>query len=189
MALNNLFVITGPSAVGKTTLARELLKTDLPIAKVITTTTRPVRKGEVDDREYRFVTKEEFREMIEKDEMFEWATYNDEYYGSQKQDVESIVQTGKSPLWVVDVRGAEFLREHYPEARVIFIVPSSFEILRTRLENRTLPKEEIRNRLKIAREEIAEAPRFTYRVNNYDGKLEKIVAETADIIRKELESK
>ncbi len=187
--MDKFFVITGPSAVGKTTLARELLKTNLPIAKVITTTTRPAREGEVDDREYHFVTREEFLQMIEKDEMFEWAIYNDEHYGSQKRDVETIVQSGKSPLWVVDVRGAEFLHEHYPEARVIFIVPSSFEILRTRLENRALSKEEIRNRLKIAREEIAEAPRFTYRVTNYDGKLEKIVAETADIIRKELENK
>jgi guanylate kinase len=186
--LGKFFVITGPSAVGKTTLARELLKTDLPITKVITTTTRPVREGEVDGREYHFVTKEEFLQMIEKDEMFEWAIYNGEHYGSQKRDVENVIQSRKSPLWVVDVRGAEFLRENYPEARVIFIVPSSFEILRTRLENRDLPKEEIRNRLKIAREEIAEAPRFTYRVTNYDGKLEKIVEEAVDIIRKELSS-
>lgn len=187
--MDKFFVITGPSAVGKSTLARGLLKTDLPVAKVTTTTTRPARAGEIQDREYHFVDEAKFRQMIEREEMFEWVVYNNEHYGSQKQDVNNVVESGKFPLWVVDVAGAEFFRKHYPEqARIIFIVPSAFDTLRKRLEARNLPKEEIRSRLKISREEIAEAPRFTYRVINYDGKLEKIVAEATDIIRKEITS-
>ncbi len=186
MELNKFFVITGPSAVGKTTLARELLKAKLPLAKVITTTTRTIRKGEKDGREYHFVTPKKFQQMITKNQMFEWATYNDHYYGSQKKDVEKLIKSGKFPLWVVDVQGAVFLQEQYPEACTIFIIPSTFDTLRKRLEGRNLPKEEILSRLKIARKEIAEAPCFTHRIINYDGKLEKIVAETIVLIKKEL---
>ncbi len=186
MELDKFFVITGPSAVGKTTLARELLKAKLPLAKVITTTTRTMRKGERDGREYHFITPKKFQQLIAKNQMFEWATYNNHYYGSQKKDVEKLVKSGKFPLWVVDVQGAIFLKEQYPEACTIFITPSAFDTLRKRLEARNLPKEEILSRLKIARKEIAEAPYFTHRIINYDGKLEKIVSEATDLIQREI---
>lgn len=181
-----IFVITGPSAAGKTTITRELLKSGLPVARVITTTSRPRRAGERDGRDYRFVTATEFERMIKREEMFEWAKHIDHYYGSQKRDVERIIKTGKYPLWIVDTQGADFLSQKYRGAVTIFVMPSSFSILRQRLEKRKMPEPEIRARLKVAQQEIKRAPRYDYRVINYDGRLEKVVEETTKIVKREI---
>lgn len=178
-----IFIITGPSASGKTTIAMEVIKSNLPIAKVITTTTRMPREGEVDDIDYHFVTKDHFETMIQKDEMFEWARYGDNYYGSQNRDVHEIFDSGRYPLWVVEVQGAEYLKKHYPTAKAFFVMPESIDILQQRLEERKSSKDEIATRLSIAKSEIAKADLFDYQIINRDGKLDESVAEVIRIIK------
>ncbi len=180
-----IFIITGPSAAGKTTITSELLK-KFPLARVITTTSRPRRSGEREGRDYRFITSAKFEQMVKADKMFEWAKYANHYYGSQKHDVERIVKSGKHPVWIVDTQGADFFERKYKRTVTIFIMPSSFSILRRRLEKRKLPESEIRARLKTAGQEIKKAPRYDYRVINYDGRLEKVVEDAAKIVRREL---
>lgn len=181
-----LFIITGPSAVGKTTITRGLLETNLPLAKVLTTTSRSKRRGERDGKDYRFVAPARFRVLIRNKGMFEWAEFAGHHYGSQKRDVESIVGRGRYPIWVVDTQGADFLKKKYGRAKTIFVMPSSFSILRKRLEARKLPESEIRIRLKTAQAEIKKAPRYDYQVINYNGKLANVVDEVAKVIKREI---
>jgi len=181
-----IFVITGPSAAGKTTIARALVQTGLPLAKIVTTTSRPRRRGEKEGRDYHFVSPAKFEQIIAAGGMFEWAKFTDHYYGSQKKDVERVTRAGKYPIWVVDTQGADFFSQKYRRAITIFIMPSSFSILRKRLEKRGLPEAEIRARLKVAQQEIKKAPRYNRRIINYDGRIEDVVREVAEFIRREI---
>ena len=180
------FIITGPSAVGKTAITKGLLAADVPVAKVITTTTRPSRAGETDGISYRFVDQPEFERLIAADQMFEWAEYAGNSYGSQRRDVESVLAAGKYPLWIVDPQGADYFKAHYPAAYIIFVVPSAFDILRTRMEKRGMAESDIRKRLDIAKDELTQAPKYDARVVNYDGKLQTVVAEVEQLIRRRL---
>ena len=181
-----IFVITGPSAVGKTTIVKHIIELGLPMKKVVTTTTRKRRKGERNAIDYYFVNRNEFEQLIANKQMLEWAKYGDNYYGSQKHHVEQINQSGKYPLWIAEVEGAKYFKKHYKNSIVIFIVPHSFSTLRDRLEKRALLTDEIRLCLKIAREELKQSSKFDYRVINYDGKLKNVVKEVAEIVEREI---
>jgi guanylate kinase len=185
--LNKFFVITGPSGVGKTTVAYRALAMDLPIAKVVTTTTREIREGETADVDYHFISKSDFEKKIEQSEMFEWAKYGENYYGSQKKDVESIVDGNQTPLWVVDVQGAKFLKEKFPLAVIIFIAPESLSTLEQRLVSRGDAPEDIKKRIHIADEEMKLASTFDYQVINFENQLDQAVEEVAQIIEQELD--
>ena len=188
MDLNKpLFIITGPSAVGKTAVVTGILQSNIPVDKVITTTSRVPRAGEIDGVNYHFVSQEQFETLVRDDKMFEWAEYAGNFYGSQRADVEKIFEHNQYPLWVLDSQGADFLKDHYKNTYVIFLVPSAFDILRTRMEKRGMAEADIRRRLKIARSELDQAPKYDVRVINYDGQLSKIVAEGAEIIRGKIE--
>lgn len=178
-----IFIITGPSASGKTTVAMEIIKSSLPITKVVTTTTRAPRTGEVDGIDYHFVTKARFEEMIAKNAMFEWARYDDNYYGSQNRDVKAIFDGGKYPLWVVDIQGAEYFKKHYPTAKIFFIAPESLDVLRQRLKGRGDSSDDITIRLSIAKDEMAKAKLFDYSIINKDGRVEESVKEIIEKIK------
>lgn len=178
-----IFVITGPSASGKTTVAMEVIKSDLPVVKVVTTTTRMSREGEVDGIDYHFVTKVHFEEMIEKGEMFEWAEYGSNFYGSQKRDVDEIFDGGKYPLWVIDIQGAEYFKQHFPKAIIFFIAPESLKALEQRLINRGDAPTDIAVRLKIAQGELSKANLFNHQVINKDGELAAAVSEVVKLIK------
>ena len=184
MDLNRAIIIVGPSAVGKTTIAKGLQDSDLPVEQVITTTTRSARPTERPGIDYHFITDQKFEELIAKNEMLEWAKYNKYYYGSKRVDVDKILRHGRIPIWVTDTQGAEFFQHHYDNILTIFIMPASFSTLRDRLERRGLDSEEIRNRLAISRQEILWAPHADARIINHDGKIETVVGETAGLIRK-----
>lgn len=184
MELDRLIIIIGPSAVGKTTIANGLAKEGMPVEKVITTTSRSMRASETDGVDYHFVSAKQFEEAIAQGGFLEWAKYNDNYYGSRKQDIDPILQANKIPVWVTESKGADYLKAHYPHAVTIFVMPADFETLRRRLEKRKLPKQEIINRIKLAQNEMLNAPKADYRVINYDGKIKLVVEETASLIRK-----
>lgn len=178
-----IFVITGPSASGKTTVAMAVIKSDLPVVKVVTTTTRMSREGEVDGIDYHFVSQDQFQTMIDHGEMFEWAEYDSNFYGSQQQDVDEIFASGNYPLWVIDIQGAEYFKQHFPKAVIFFIAPESLKALEQRLINRGDAPADIAVRLKIAQGELSKANLFNHRIINKDGELAAAVSEVIKLIK------
>ena len=105
MISSKTIVITGPTASGKTEIAKHLLKVHLPLERVLPTTTRPMRSGEIEDISYHFVGKEAFEGLIHGDQMLEYTIYNGNYYGIQKADFQKIADAGKVALAVMDIPG------------------------------------------------------------------------------------
>lgn len=186
MGSNKIFVFAGPSAVGKDAIITALLKTDLPLQRMLTTTSRPPRSTDT-PTDYHFVSRDEFMQLVEGNRLIEWVEYNNNLYGTQKQDLEEALAAGKAPILDIDIRGVISFKQAFPNVVSIFVLPSSLSILRQRLEARGTAESDIRDRLKIAQGEMEYAPEFNYRIINRDGQLDTVVQEVAAIIRKELD--
>ncbi|MDD7403705.1 MAG: guanylate kinase [Butyribacter sp.] len=159
-------VISGFSGAGKGTVVNELIE-KYGYAVSISATTRKPREGEVEGKSYFFKTKEEFEEMIEKDELIEYAQYVDNYYGTPKDYVLSQVEQGKDVLLEIEMQGALKVKEKFPEVSLIFITPPSVGELRRRLQKRGTETEEvIEKRIARAKEECAYMQEYDYIVEN-----------------------
>jgi guanylate kinase len=162
-----IFVISGPSGVGKGTLLKLLLNKHPEISLSTSATTRNPRKGEVDGINYFFLPKEQFEESIKNDEFLEWAKFADNYYGTYKKTVQNILQTGKNIALEIEVQGAMQVKKKMPEAVLIFISPPSIDELKDRLINRNTESEEIiRKRLSIVESEYKMKENFDYEIIN-----------------------
>ena len=162
-----IFVISAPSGAGKTTLINRLLKTESSFMFSISTTTRPVRQGEIDGVNYHFVSKEDFCRMIENDEFLEWAEVYGNYYGTTKKEVDRIRKSGKIPLFDVDIQGSRNLKNMIQDGVYVFIIPPSLEVLKERLTGRkTEDSEQLKLRMKNAYNEISEYTNFDYVIIN-----------------------
>lgn len=162
-----IFVISAPSGAGKTTLITRLLRSDDRFMFSISTTTRQMRHGEANGVNYYFVSNEEFKKMINNDEFFEWAEVYGNYYGTSKKEIDRIIDSGKFPLFDVDIQGCKNLQKKLKDAVYIFIIPPSRDILKARLIGRqTESDEQLDIRLKHAAEEIAEYKNFDYVIVN-----------------------
>jgi guanylate kinase len=177
-----LFVISAPSGVGKTTLVRLLLQ-ELPELRFsVSSTTRPPRPGEADGSDYHFIVKEVFLEGIEAGHFLEWAQVHGEYYGTDRRKVDEWLSAGKDVLLDIDVQGARQVRCVFPAACNIFILPPSWGLLEQRLQARgTESPAQMAVRLTAARREMQEAPWYDFVVVN--DILEAAVADLAAIIR------
>ena len=150
-----LVVVSGPSGVGKGTIMRPFTERNKNIKYSISATTRAPRPGEVDGVSYHFVTKEQFENFIENDEMLEYARYGGNYYGTPRFAVERNLAAGLDVVLEIEVKGAQQVRRRCPEAVSVFILPPSFEELSNRLHGRgTENEEKIMERLDIARSEM-----------------------------------
>jgi len=184
-ARGSLFIVSSPSGGGKTTLIRRLVARPPggePLRFSVSHTTRPRREGEVDGREYHFVTAAEFEEMARHAEFLEHNEVHGNFYGSAKSEVLPRLAAGEDVVLDIDVQGARDIRAAYPEAISIFIVPSSAGVLADRLRKRGLDAEDaIRKRLINAAKEIAQAEEFQYLIVNDD--LEKASLELESVVR------
>jgi len=164
-----LVVVSGFSGAGKGTLMKNLLAKYNNYALSVSCTTRKPREGELDGREYFFKTKEEFEEMISKDELVEYARYVDNYYGTPKEFVRSQLDAGKDVLLEIEIQGALKIKEKFPEAVLVFITPPSGEELKSRLIGRgTESPEVVEKRLQRAVQESEGVEAYDYILINDD---------------------
>jgi guanylate kinase len=179
--LGNLFVISAPSGAGKTTLCQKLLK-NMPDMKLsVSYTTREPRKGEVNDVDYTFVTREKFKKMIEREEFAEWATVHGNLYGTSIKRLKDLNNEGYDIILDIDIHGATQLRKSYDGAFYIFVLPPSMEALGKRLVNRKTDSDEIiRNRLDNAKAEISQYENYDYIIIN--DRIDKAYKELESIV-------
>lgn len=176
-----LFVISGPSGVGKGTITTEVLKRIPSLKKAVTYTTRTPRPGEVAGKDYHFVNRDEFERLKCQGEFLEWAEVYGNFYGSPKREVERLLPEGFDVVLVLDVQGALSVKEKYPDSVLVFLKPPSLEELRRRLEDRgTEPPEVIERRMLKASWEMQQAGKFDHIVVNDE--LDKAVDEIIRII-------
>ena len=183
-ARGDLFIVASPSGGGKTTLIRRLLQSPPgePLHFSVSHTTRPMRKGEQDGREYHFITAETFQRMVQRDEFLEHNEVHGHIYGTSRAEVLPHLDAGEDVVLDIDVQGARDIRRAYPEAVAIFIVASSPGELERRLLTRGLDGEEsVRKRLINAAREVQQAEEFQYVIVNDD--LDRASLELESIVR------
>ena len=181
-----LIVISGPSGVGKDTVIQSMKERGLPFQFVVTATTRPQRAGEVDGKDYWFVSKEAFERMIKADELIEHAIVYGDYKGIPKAQVRNALASGKDVILRIDVQGAEAIRKLAPEALLIFLTTQCEEELVSRLEMRkTETTEKLKLRIATARKEFQSINAFDYVIINRDYHLEETVGTIRAIIEAE----
>ena len=165
----NLFIISSPSGGGKGTLIREVLKDVSCLSYAVSYTTREKREGEVHGESYFFVSKEEFEGLIGKEEFLEYAEVHGNFYGTSKTQVEKETEAGNDIILEIDVQGAKIVREKAERSINIFILPPSYETLKTRLVKRQTESEtDLKVRLNNASKEVREYKNFDYVVINED---------------------
>jgi guanylate kinase len=180
-----VFVITGPSGVGKGTLISGLLQRVPDLELSISATTRTPREGEVDGRDYHFLSPEEFDRRIRDEDFLEFATYSGNRYGTLRSEVERRLSAGRSVVLEIEVQGARQVRAAMRESVQVFIAPPDPEVLRRRLLGRgTDSAEAIDFRLEVAEQELAAQDEFRHLVVNDD--LDRAAAELEGIVRAEL---
>lgn len=176
-----LVVFSAPSGTGKSTILKQLRKIFPNSAYSISYTTREPRPGEINGKDYFFVSKEKFLKMAKEGQFIEWEEILGNFYGTSKRFIEESLDKGKILLMDIDVKGAKNIKKMFPEALLIFIKPPSIEELKKRLLKRgTEPLDVIENRLKLAEEELKLEDQFDYVVVNQD--LETAIKEIQEII-------
>lgn len=172
-------VISAPSGGGKTVVRSGLLKLDKRFAFSVTCTTRPKRPGEVDGKDYYFVTVEQFKKMLKAGLLLEWAMVHGNYYGTPVKSVVEVLAKGRIPVMTIDVKGARSVKKIFPETVTVFLLPPDLKTLVQRLERRGEAPENVSVRLETARYELKVASRFDYLVIN--DKLRETIREVAAI--------
>ena len=181
-----LFVLSGPSGVGKDALLSRMKQLGRDLHHTVTATTRPKRPGERDGVDYIFMARDAFQRMINKNGLLEWAEVYGNLYGVPKAQITEALERDKNVFLKVDVQGAATVRRLYPESVLIFLEPPSMDSLDNRLTERgTEQGEALRIKLETAREEMKSADWFDYRVVNRDGMLDEAVSEIDQIVSRE----
>ncbi|MBW4643697.1 MAG: guanylate kinase [Goleter apudmare HA4340-LM2] len=164
-----LIVLTGPSGVGKGTLMRSLLQRHPELYYSVSVTTRSPRPGEINGKNYYFISRSKFEQLVAQGEFLEWAEFAGNYYGTPRESVLSQVNSGKLVVLEIELEGARQIRRSFPGALSIFILPPSLDELEKRIRGRAQDSEEaIARRLHRAKEEIQAADEFDIQIVNDD---------------------
>ncbi len=162
-----LVLFSGPSGVGKDTVLEVVLNKNKDLQKSISLTTREIRENEIDGKDYYFISKATFEDMIKNDEVLEFAQYGKNFYGTPKAPIDKWLSEGKTIILKIEVQGAKKIKELYPDAVGIFIMPPSMDELEKRLRFRgTETEDDIKRRLDIAKGEIENSVDYDYLVVN-----------------------
>lgn len=162
-------ILSSPSGGGKTTIARELLSLRSDVGYSVSCTTRPARNGERNGLDYHFLTREQFREAIERHDFAEAAEVHGELYGTLRSEIDRVVAEGRHVVMDIDVQGARQLARSYPESVLVFVLPPSAEVLLERLRSRrTEGADSLARRLVSAVEELRSVRFYDYVVVNDD---------------------
>lgn len=174
-------ILSAPSGGGKTTIARRLLERRADLGYSVSCTTRAPRDGEVDGRDYRFLSQEAFLAARDAGEFAEWAEVHGNFYGTLRSQVQEVLAGGRHVLMDIDVQGARQFHLAFPETVLIFVLPPSGEVLKTRLTARkSEDRERLLVRLRNARAELGEVGHYHYVVVNDD--LDRAVNQVSAII-------
>jgi guanylate kinase len=178
-----LIVLSGPSAVGKGTLASFIIANNEDFELSVSATTRSARSGEVAGESYLFVTDEEFSRLIESSELLEWATVHGKHrYGTPRLPVEKALAKGRNVVLEIDVQGAFQVKKAFPTALLVFVSPPSFQELESRMNKRgTETPEDKRQRLETAQSELLEAEFFDFQVINDE--VARCAQEVVDLVK------
>jgi guanylate kinase len=169
MSKGLLIVLSGPSGVGKGTVCTSLRNSNPEIVYSVSATTRSPREGEREGINYFYKTQDQFRSMIEHDELLEWAEYVGNYYGTPRSFVNETIQNGNDIILEIEVQGALQVKERFPQGVFIFLLPPSLEELKSRITNRgTESQDLILNRMNVAVEELKLLEQYDYAVVNDD---------------------
>ena len=180
-----LLIVSGAAGTGKGTVNGMLLRDYPNFAFSVSATTRAPRPGEVDGREYHFLTREEFEEQIKNDGVIEYTEYCGNYYGTLKSELKKLDE-GKNLILEIEVEGAMNIKRLYPESVAVFILPPDYDTLKSRLVNRgTNTPEDIENRMKRALEEFILVNQYDYAVVNHDGKAADAAQAIYEIVKGE----
>ncbi len=186
MNRGRLIVISAPSGCGKTTIAKAILSKHPEMLFSVSATTRPMRNGEVNGKDYYFLTKQEFENCIKDGGLVEWEEIYGNYYGTLKSEIHKALDNGRSMMFDVDVKGALSIRRNFPKDSVlVFIEPPGMEVLIERLKNRKTENEEtLKRRLDRVPMELEQGSQFDFKVVNDD--LDSAIAQVDEIIKKNL---
>ncbi|MBI5806040.1 guanylate kinase [candidate division TA06 bacterium] len=177
-------ILSAPSGAGKTTLCRGVEALHPEIYYSISVTSRPPRAGERDGQDYHFVPVKEFEQMLEAGQLLEWAMVHENYYGTPRKQIDDKLNAGQDVIMDIDTVGARAIKKLYPQAVTIFVLPPTFEELKTRLKGRATDSEEVINkRLNRAKLEMQEIGDFEYWLIN--DKFEQTVKTVTAIIEAE----
>ncbi|MBD0353666.1 MAG: guanylate kinase [Rubrobacteraceae bacterium] len=164
-----LTVVSGPSGAGKDTLIQAALEAIPELTLIASATTREPRKGEVDGKDHVFLSREEFERWTEEDRLLEWAEYSGNLYGTPKQSVQELLDSGRSVVLRIELQGARQVKERRPDAVMVFVRAPSLEETRRRLESRaTETSESVESRMATAVKEVAARDEFDYEIVNGD---------------------
>ncbi len=183
--MSNIFIISGPSGAGEDSVI-DGLKKILPIEKIVTSTTRKMRQGEVHGINYYYISQTEFEEKIKNDELAEWTKeYNDNLYGVTRTELERVNNSGKIGLWKIEYKGVISAKTKFPDMKSIYIAPPSLEILRQRIVRRdpTVSEQYLEERMAYTREWMKHEDIYDFKVINEEGYLEETIQKVAEIIQ------
>jgi guanylate kinase len=180
-----LLVVSGAAGTGKGTVNALLMKAHSEFVFSVSATTRAPRPGEVDGREYHFLTREQFEKEIAEGGVIEYTEYCGNYYGTLKSELKKLDE-GKNLILEIEVKGAMNIKRLFPDSVTVFILAPDYDTLKNRLVNRgTNTPEDIENRMRRALEEFALVPQYDYAVVNHDGKADEAAEAIYRIVKSE----
>lgn len=185
MTKSQIFILMGPSGVGKTVIGHALLRRFKRLKKIVTYTTRAQRPGEIDHVDYHFVTPEEFARKAASGDFIEHAVVHGDSYGSAWHDLQTLQQQGISVLFIIDIQGAKIFKRKLKDAVTIFLMPDSIETLRSRIERRRSKEtpEQVERRMQTARKEMSQKDWARHVVYNQQNQRQEAIRAVAKIVK------